>query len=117
VSQTAAWATLASSGTSLYGCSVAPSPTATVGRVTYYAQSLTTGQKQVIASWTGLPDPQCWATQATEDPSGHYLLIQYPVQPPQHASDYLRPAILNLRTGQLTPIAAPAFYGPLTIAW
>jgi hypothetical protein len=117
VSRTAVWATLAGSGTSLYGCSVSPSLTATVGRVTYYAQSVKTGRQQVIGRWTGLPYPQCWATQATQDPSGRYLLIEYPVQPPKHASDYVRPAILNLRTGQLTGTAAPAFYGPLDIAW
>jgi hypothetical protein len=28
-----------------------------------------------------------------------------------------RPAILDLHTGKLTSINAPAFYGPLDIAW
>jgi RNA polymerase sigma factor (sigma-70 family) len=61
----------------------------------------------------GLPYPQCWASL---NPSGQYLLVQYSVSVP-NASDWVRPAILDLRSGRLTQIAAPAYYRPLDVAW
>jgi hypothetical protein len=115
VSRTAGWAALAGNGASLYLCTTSPSGLAASSRgtVTYGSDSIATGHQQVIARWPGLPYPQCWASL---DPSGQYLLVQYPVSVP-NASDWVRPAILNLRSGRLTPIAAPAYYGPLDIAW
>ena len=115
VSRAAGWAALAGDGASLYFCTVSPSglPAPRRGTVTYYAASLPTGHQQVIASWPGLPDPQCWASL---DPSGRYLLVQYPVSVP-NANDWVRPVILDLRSDRTTAIPAPAFYGPLNIAW
>ena len=49
---------------------------------------------------------------ATLDPAGDYLLVQFPT-----ADDWVRPVILDLRTGRTTSIRAPAYYGPLTVAW
>ena len=71
------------------------------------------GGQRVIAHWSGLPYPQCWASL---DPSGRYLLAQYPVSVPS-ASDWARPVILDIRSGRVTSIPAPAFYAPLDIAW
>jgi len=117
VSRTAGWAALAADGASLDLCRVAGSSSAPRaprrGTVTYAADSLATGQQQVIASWADRPYPQCWASL---DPSGQYLLVQYPVSVPD-ASDWVRPAILDLRSGRLTDINAPAYYGPLDVAW
>lgn len=115
VSRTAGWAALAGDGASLYLCTVSPSgqPAPRRGTLTYGTDSIATGHQQVIARWPGLPDPQCWASL---DPSGHYLLVQYPVSVP-NASGWVRPAILDLRSGRLTQIAAPAYYGPLDVAW
>jgi hypothetical protein len=115
VSRTADWAVLAGNGASLYACTISPAGQAGLrqGTLTYGTDSIATGHQQVIARWPGLPDPQC---SASLDPSGQYLLVQYPVSVP-NASDWVRPAILNLRFGRLTQIAAPAYYGPLDIAW
>jgi hypothetical protein len=115
VSRTAGWAALTADGASLYLCTTSTSsPAATRGTVTYGTYSIETGHQQVIASWPGLPYPQCWAS--LDPPSGRYLLVQYPVSVP-NASSWVRPAILDLRSGQLTQIAAPAYYGPLDVAW
>jgi len=46
----------------------------------------------------------------------NYLLVQGPTIA-HGVDDWSRPAVLNLRTGQLTDINAPAFYGPFDIAW
>jgi len=108
VSRTAAWAALGDNGTALYTCTANPS--ATVG---YGMQALAGGSQRVIASWRDLPYPQCWASM---DPSGGYLLVQYPVSV-KGASDWVQPAVLNLRTGQLRLITAPAYYGPADVAW
>lgn len=115
VSRTAGWAALAGDGASLYVCTVSPSgpPAPRRGTLTYGTESTATGHQQLIARWAGLPDPQCWASL---DPSGPYLLVQYPVSVP-NASGWVRPAILDLRSGRLTQIAAPAYYGPLDVAW
>ena len=115
VSRTANWAAVAGNGASLYLCTISPSGQAALrhGTLTYGTDSIATGHQQVIARWPGLPYPQC---SASLDPSGQYLLVQYPVSVP-NASDWVRPAILNLRSGRLTQIAAPAYYGPLDIAW
>lgn len=115
VSRTANWAALAGNGTSLYLCTISPSGQASArhGTLTYSTDSIATGHQQVIARWPGLPYPQC---SASLDPSGQYLMVQYPVSVP-NATGWVRPAILNLRSGRLTPISAPAYYGPLDIAW
>jgi WD40-like Beta Propeller Repeat len=117
ISKTADWAVLAGDGRSLYGC-VVPGTTApgrNVGTVTYFTQPLTGGGQKPIASWANLPSPECWATP---DPSGHYLLVQFPAQAPPGDSYFLRPAVLNIRTGQLTRISeARAYWNPLDVAW
>jgi hypothetical protein len=115
VSRTAFWAALADDGKTLYGCVISPFKKGipNVGTVTYYAASLASGRQRVIASWSHLPGPQCYANM---DPAGNYLLVQFPTTVPG-ASDWSRPAILDLRTGKLTDINAPAFYGPFDIAW
>jgi hypothetical protein len=116
VSHTALWSALAGDGTSLYYCAVAPYHGGTlpnVGTLTYGTLSLPGGSQQVIASWPNLSGPQCYASL---DPAGRYLLVQFPTTVPQ-ASDWSRPAILDLQTGRLTDIHAPAFYGPFDIAW
>jgi hypothetical protein len=115
VSRTANWAALAGDGASLYFCTISPGGQAAYrhGTLTYGTDSIATGHQQVIARWPGLPYPQC---SASLDPSGQYLLVQYPVSVP-NASDWVRPAILNLHSGRLTQIAPPAYYGPLDIAW
>ena len=115
VSRTAGWAALAGDGDTLYSCAVSPHnvPGPRRGTVTYYANSLASGRQQVIASWHGLPYPQCWASL---DPSGGYLLVQYPVSVPK-ASDWVRLVILDIRSAQITGVPAPAFYGPLDVAW
>ena len=116
MSRTAGWAMLAADGAKLYTCSVLPHQqmVPSRGSVTYDADSLASGNQQVIASWQNLPDPQCWASV---DPSGGYLLVQYPVQAPHDDSDFVRPAIQDLRTGAITSVPAPALYGPLDITW
>ena len=117
VSGTAIWAAVAPDGDALYGCAVSPyrsgGPLPNVGTVTYSRISLTGGADHVIASWPRLPGPQC---DASLDPAGNYLLVQFPTAVP-NASDWSRPAILDLRTGRLTDINDPAFYGPFDIAW
>jgi hypothetical protein len=117
VSKTADWAALAGDGRSLYGCTVSPRgvPGHSAGGVAYYVQTLATGRQHAIASWANLPSPECWATS---DPSGHYLLVQFPAHALASGSDFLRPAVLNIRTGQLTIVAeASAYRGPLDMAW
>lgn len=121
VSRSAGWAALTDNGSGLITCSVTSNAAQRLGSVTYYEQSLTgdgvpasaSAGRRVIASWSDLPYPQCWAST---DPSGGYLLIQYPVAVP-NASDWVQPAVLDLQTGQLTHIAAPSFYGPADVAW
>ena len=116
VSRTALWAALAGDGASLYGCTVSPFngvilPNAHT--LTYYTTSLVSGLQRVIASWSDVTGPQCWASL---DTTGHYLLVEFPTTVPG-ASGWSRPAILDLRTGRLTDINAPAFYRPFDIAW
>ena len=117
VSRTVIWGAVAGDGNALYGCAVSPyrsgGPIPSVGTLTYSRISLTGGREYVIASWPSLTGPQCYASL---DPAGNYLLVQFPTTVPQ-ASDWSRPAILDLRTGRLTGIHAPAFYGPFDIAW
>lgn len=127
VSRNTSWAALGNNGATLYSCSVVSNANGSVGSVTYYAQSLSgppgqtlpAGQssagsaRQVIASWNDLPYPQCWASLR---PAGDYLLVQYPVAV-KNGGDWVQPAVLNLATGQLRLIAAPAFYGPADVAW
>jgi hypothetical protein len=116
VSRTSLWGALTSDGASMYYCAVSPYHGAAlpnVGKVAYGIMSVAGGPERVIAKWTSVPYPQCWASL---DPAGNYLLVQFPTTVPG-ASDWSRPAILDLRTGKLTDINAPAFYGPFDIAW
>jgi hypothetical protein len=119
VSRGMVWGILATDGRSLYGCTVSdvrPAPTAGAvqhGTVTYYQQSVATGRRKTLVSWHNLPWPYCTATL---DPSGRYLLIQYPVNVPNH-SDWAVPFALDIRTGRIARIPAPAFEGPADIAW
>jgi hypothetical protein len=117
VSGTAIWAALAGDGNALYGCSVSPyvhgRPIPSVGTLTYGLTAITGAPEHVIASWPDMKGPQCYASL---DPAGRYLLVQYPTV--AHGVDgYFRPAVLDLRTGKLTSINSPEFYGPLDIAW
>jgi len=116
VSATVIWAAIAPGGEALYGCSVSPfrsgQPIPAVGTLAYGRISLT-GADHVIASWPDVTGPQCYASL---DPAGNYLLVQFPVIA-HGVDDWSRPAVLDLRTGRLTDINAPAFYGPFDIAW
>ena len=117
VSRTALWIALAGDGASLYYCAVSPyhdGAMPRVGTMTYGTLSLPSGGQQVIASWPELSSPQCYASL---DPAGRYLLVQFPTPVPNTSGGWVRPAILDLRTGRLTSIPAPAFYGPFDIAW
>jgi hypothetical protein len=119
VSRGMVWGILASNGRSLYGCTVSQergAPSAGVvqhGTVTYYQQSIATGRRKTLVSWHNVAWPYCTATL---DPSGRYLLIQYPVNVPNH-SDWAVPVALDIRTGRIARIPAPAFEGPADIAW
>jgi hypothetical protein len=117
ISRTALWAALGASDATLYTCAVSPdtTPLPRTGGVTYAAAPLAGGQPTVIARRTGLPSPQCWASL---DPSGGYLLVEYPAHGPYPLdAGYVRAAVLNLGTGRLTPTPAAAFSGPEDIAW
>jgi len=117
ISRTALWAALGASDATLYTCAVSPdtTPLPRTGGVTYAAAPLDGGQPKVIARRTGLPSPQCWASL---DPSGGYLLVEYPVHGPYPLdAGYVRAGVLNLRTGRLTPTPAASFSGPEDIAW
>jgi hypothetical protein len=119
VSSTADWAALSDDGTELYSCLATlngvPKPrTISLGSLTYYSQSVAGGPKRVIANWQNLQTPECWVSP---DPSGSYLLVQYPVTAPEGDSDYVQPAVLNLSTGRLRLIAAPAFSTTEDMAW
>ncbi len=119
VSQSTNWAGLADDNSALLSCSAAAAAPGTAGSVTYYTQSLAgnaaqasaLGHKHVIARWSNLMDPRCWASL---DPSGGYLLIQYPTT---DGSGFLRSAILDVSTGQLHMIAAPSFQDTADMAW
>jgi len=112
----APWAVLAGGGRALYECTVSPSGSGAqtpVGTLIYGSAPVAGGREHVIARWHGVSGPQCYASL---DPAGRYLLVQYPTV--AHAAPYwCRPAVLDLRTGRLTDINAPAFSGPLDIAW
>jgi len=136
VSRNVIWAAVAGDGDALYGCAVSPArsgpfPIPSVGTLSYIRISLTGGGNQVIASRPEMTSPQC---SASLDAAGNYLLVQFPTT--THADDWARFAILNLRTGNVTNIDAPAledwsrpgiaelhniniplFYGPFDIAW
>jgi hypothetical protein len=117
VSRTVIWAAIAGDDDTMYGCSVAPYRSGSIpaaGTLTYGRISVTGGGLQVIASWPHVTNPECYASL---DPVGDYLLVQYPTVVPGSDGGWTRPAILDLHTGQLTDINAPAFYGPLDIAW
>jgi hypothetical protein len=103
------WAGLGSDGATLYVCSPA-----STGSVTYAAMPVAGGRVQhVIASPQDLPSPQCWATV---DPSGGYLLVQYPVA--GHNGHRMRPAVLDVSTGRFRLISgAPALNYPRDLAW
>jgi hypothetical protein len=131
---TVIWAAIAGDGHSLYGCSVPAyrrgRPIPYVGTVSYSRISLTGGGNQVIASWPDVTGPQCFASL---DPAGNYLLVQFPTvahgvdrtsgvaqenpRNGQPVNIWSRAVILNLSTGQLTNIDAPAYFGPFDIAW
>jgi hypothetical protein len=137
VSRNVFWAAVAGDGDALYGCAVSPIrsggwPTPSVGTLSYIRISLTGGGNQVITSQPGMTSPQC---SASLDPAGNYLLVQFPTTA-YRADDWARFAILNLRTGTVTNINAPAlddwsrpaigevrplniplFYGSFDIAW
>jgi hypothetical protein len=113
----ALWSALSGDGTSLYYCTVSPyrgGPLPSVGTLTYGTLSLAGGGHHVIASWRGVDSPQC---NASLDPAGNYLLVQFPTPVPNSGGGWVRPAILDLRTGRLTGVNAPAFYGPFDVAW
>jgi hypothetical protein len=105
------WVALAGNGSAFYGCMISPSPSpsAQKGSLTYFWQAVGSSQPHIIASWHNLSTPQCMANL---DPSGHYLLVQFP-----QANDYVQPTILNVHSGRTTSIPSPAYYGPLTVAW
>lgn len=118
ISLHADWAALGSDGAALYTCLAPGSPPSagsipvSTGSVTYATMPAAGGTQQVIASWQDLPSPQCWATL---DPSGGYLLVQYPVA---GQGPWLRPAVLTLSTGQLLPLpGAPTYHYPRDLAW
>jgi hypothetical protein len=115
VSRTTWWAALSGDGSSLYGCSISPSglPLPATGTLTYNATSLAGHGQHLIAQWAHTVGPQCWASL---DTTGNYLLVQFPTVA-HGVDDWSRPAVLDLRTGRLTNIDAPAFYGPFDIAW
>ena len=119
VSRSMVWGILAGDGSSLYGCTVSHvrrAPTAGAverGTVTYYQYSVATGRQKTLVRWRNLPWPYCTATL---DPSGRYLLLQYPVNVPNHA-DWAVPLAFDIRTGRTARIPAPAFAGPADIAW
>lgn len=117
VSRSVIWSAIAGDGTSLYGCSVSPYrsgswPLPARGTLIYSAISLASGRQQVIANWPGTALPQCFASL---DPAGGHLLVEFPGA--SGAAKSLRPAVLDLRSGRLTDIKAPAFFGPLDVAW
>jgi hypothetical protein len=116
VSRTARWAGLAASGESLYSCAVSPSsvPPPRTGTVTSYTSSLATGHQQVVARWPGVSWPQCWASL---DSSGDYLLVQYQESWPR--ADWVRAAVLDVRSGRSANIRFPASesYLPFDLAW
>jgi hypothetical protein len=134
VSGAAIWQTVAGDGDAMYGCTVSPlrsgRPIPYIGTLSYSRISLTGGGNQVIATWRDVTGPQCFASL---DPAGNYLLVQFPtvahgvggssgpalvnVRNGQPVNIWSRPVILNLRTGQLTDINAPAYFGPFDIAW
>lgn len=104
------WVALAGDGSTFYGCTLSISRfKADSSTLTYYRQTVGSAQRQVIASWHNLNNSECMATL---DPSGSYLLMQFP-----SISSDEQPAILDLRTGTMTSIPAPPYYGPLTVAW
>jgi hypothetical protein len=143
VSRTMTWAAIAPDDQAIYGCAVTPNPGTVVpqfstsgptlpqalpsiqarpstggeasdlGTLSYGRVSLTGGGVHVIASWANVTGPQCYASM---DPAGNYLLVQFPTVA-DGTDDWSRPAILDLATGRLTYINAPAFYGPFDIAW
>jgi len=115
VSATTFWGALASDGASFYGCALSPNDgmLPNVGTLTYYELPLAGGRQQVIGRWANVPGPQCLASL---DPAGNYLLVQFPATA-HGVDDWSRAAVLDLHTGRLTSIDAPAFYGPFDIAW
>jgi hypothetical protein len=117
VSRTVIWQAVAGDGDALYTCSVSPFHSGgllpNTGALTFSRISLTGGGTQVIASWPHVSGPECYATL---DPAGNYLLVQFPGTA-QGVAGWSHAAILNLATGKLTDINAPAFYGPFDIAW
>ena len=113
LSRTMDWAALSGDGNSVYACRVLPPGSPSIGTMIYYQYRIATGRQRVIAR-SMLQAPYCWASL---DPSGHYLLVQYPTTVP-HASGWQRPVILDLRTtGHATAVHAPVYYGPLDVAW
>jgi hypothetical protein len=119
VSQNANWAGFADDTSTLLSCSGPDAASGTPGSITFYSQSLagTSAQagapahKHVIASLNNLMGPNCWASL---DPSGGYLLIQYPTT---DGSEFLQTAILDRSTGQVHMIAAPSFQDTADMAW
>jgi hypothetical protein len=112
----AQWAALADDGKTLLECTVSPhypEPPSQFGTLSYGTRPVAGGRQHVIASWRDVDVPQCYASL---DPAGNYLLVQYPTVV-RGANGWLRPAILNVRTGQLTAVPAPAFDRPVDVAW
>jgi hypothetical protein len=105
------WVALTGDGSAFYGCTISPPrlPLPQAGSLTYFWQAVGSRQQHVIASWRSVRAPQCMASL---DPSGPYVLVQFPA-----GSSDLRPVILDLQTGRAATIPAPAYYGPLTVAW
>jgi hypothetical protein len=111
VSRDSYWVALAPDGAAFYGCTISPArlPIPQEGNLTYFWQAMGSTQQHVIAKWRNVNSPQCMASL---DPSGPYLLVQLPT-----TNDYVRPVILDLRTGATTSIPAMINYAPLTVAW
>jgi hypothetical protein len=101
------WVALAGDGTSFYGCT--SSGVGQKSSLTYFWQAVGSTQQHVIASWRNVRPSECMADL---DPSGPYLLVQFPT-----TNNYVRPVILDLRTGATTSVPGPAYYGGLTVAW
>lgn len=108
------WSALNSRGTARYGCVIDPSgQVSSPAMMTYLRISAHTGASQVIARWSDLTEPVCWAAL---DPAGHYALIEYPAAVPGSGQQAV-PAILNLATGQLQRIPATPFAAPVELSW
>jgi hypothetical protein len=126
VSRTATWAAVGAGGSTLFTCSVAADPGFTSdlfgitrGSVTYSAQPGGGGRQHIIASFQHVDWPSC---QASLDPSGRYLLVEYPAAPQGgvlgvEPAAVVRPAVLDIATGKLSFIPGPGYSNFTAAAW